>query len=1128
MSDESKRWSDAAKAAKIYSDSLAAIEKKTKAIGDGLNTFAQEMGFAYGSFIKQQEKSQEQMLKEKAILNDITLSLKERNSQVAKSLGDLIKINDIRLKSISLEETFNSLGKNKIDGIKEYKDIQTELVKLNKDDIKDFEKIQELKNLEKEILEKNKEINLESGKNILSQIEDNETIQALLKAQGVDLENNSEVQSAINKMQSDGAFLSESILLLSQKYNDEQLRQLGISKDILEQAKSGQSDLITLEKERERAAENVSKKFKEQIGLSKDYFKNFSKEIFTSLLQYDQAISDAGRDFGFMEAKSLKTSWNMTVLGQEAAKFNVSMAESLKMMGGLGDELAIIDQDYLANSVQHFMAIEKAVGLTSGETNKIAGEMMRAGNSAEDVRDFVEDANKNAKMLGVNSKKVLQGISRNIDKMRQMGFVGGEESLSRMVATAERLRMNVDEIFDVAKRARTIEGALEMAADLQLAGGSFANINPMDLLAASRKGPEELQKILTQMGGDIGSWVEDKNGNPEFQFDPIDVDRLQMVADATGQSLDSIQKMIQKNAEDNKKVDLLGLSSSLSDEEKNFLTDFTKMKDGQITVDKDLKELAKRKGISLDGVNDLSKLNQEQIQALMDAKAQDIKTLEEQAQENQSLKESFDALKAAFVNLFVIFEPAIKRLTQIIQFLGQSVWGKLTIALIALVAAIPLLAKGFSSFKESVYSWGDSFKKIKDKGFKSVFQRAEKGDSGVEGADSKDMTPKESGGGLKTLAEGLKAMGDPKVFAGIGAVALAGPALALMLLGMPTLFLMGAVGAMGKLIEFGFRSLANGISAMGEAKGLIKGAIAMVIIGASLIPFAFALQMMADVSWKSVIAGLGFLLISAGIIIALGALMMSGVGAVAILAGAAAMVVIGAAVLVFAHALNVMTPAAESLSKIGFSWLFDMGMALLGAAPGLLAGGAALLIATPGLLIGSLALYNFAGIANSISSVDWDSFSKMGSALMSVIPGLIGFSIAGLMFANPITMLGMILMMGTLASLASVISPLSTSLNEGSDGLDKFAVGLEKLQKAANNLDLQKLEALKDLSFSMAVASIGGGIFGDQIKKIAEALAKLTGTTSKEGGGTKKIEINLKLSGRDLQTLIIDDTSIVS
>jgi hypothetical protein len=106
--------------------------------------------------------------------------------------------------------------------------------------------------------------------------------------------------------------------------------------------------------------------------------------------------------------------------------------------------------------------------------------------------------------------------------------------------------------------------------------------------------------------------------------------------------------------------------------------------------------------------------------------------------------------------------------------------------------------------------------------------------------------------------------------------------------------------------------------------------------------------------------------------------------------------------------------------------------------------------------------------------------------------------------------------------------PLSDSLNTGADGLDRFADGLAKLQAAANSLDLDKLESLKELSVGMATAKAGGGM-GDELAKIAEAMLKLTGGGGgPKGGGNRKIEIDLKLSGRDLQTIIIDDTSIVS
>jgi hypothetical protein len=218
-----------------------------------------------------------------------------------------------------------------------------------------------------------------------------------------------------------------------------------------------------------------------------------------------------------------------------------------------------------------------------------------------------------------------------------------------------------------------------------------------------------------------------------------------------------------------------------------------------------------------------------------------------------------------------------------------------------------------------------------------------------------------------------------------------------MLPAIPTLLAMGVIGLMGKAVTAGFKATADGVSAMGKAKGLLKGALAMVIVGASLIPFAFALSMMTDVSWSAVIAGLGFMLVAGGIIIGLGILMSSGVGAVAILLGAAAMVVIAGAVLVFAAALNVMAPAAALLSDIGFSWMIEMGVAMLASAPGLLLGGIALLVAAPGLILGSYGLLAFGVAAQTLSGIDWGAFSQMGTALSSVVPGLLGFSLAGLM-----------------------------------------------------------------------------------------------------------------------------------
>jgi hypothetical protein len=104
-------------------------------------------------------------------------------------------------------------------------------------------------------------------------------------------------------------------------------------------------------------------------------------------------------------------------------------------------------------------------------------------------------------------------------------------------------------------------------------------------------------------------------------------------------------------------------------------------------------------------------------------------------------------------------------------------------------------------------------------------------ETAVPGSD--DVAPKAQGseGGLKSLAEGLKAMGDGKVFAGIGAVALAGPAFIVALPSIPFLLFMGKVKL--KQLEENFTGLAAGLNSMSTT---FMGSLAMGAFGIAAIP----------------------------------------------------------------------------------------------------------------------------------------------------------------------------------------------------------------------------------------------------------------------------------------------------
>ena len=132
-----------------------------------------------------------------------------------------------------------------------------------------------------------------------------------------------------------------------------------------------------------------------------------------------------------------------------------------------------------------------------------------------------------------------------------------------------------------------------------------------------------------------------------------------------------------------------------------------------------------------------------------------------------------------------------------------------------------------------------------------------------------------------------------------------------------------------------------------DPKKMLAGAAAMLIVSAALFVTAKALQEFAEVSFgdlgKAGLALLGLV----GVLAAVGAIMMSGVGAVAIIAGAAAMLVIASSLLVLGIAIQAIGKGfdilASGLTKIFpvMSQLVSIGTSImaLGAAFGVLAVG---------------------------------------------------------------------------------------------------------------------------------------------------------------------------------------------
>jgi hypothetical protein len=416
----------------------------------------------------------------------------------------------------------------------------------------------------------------------------------------------------------------------------------------------------------------------------------------------------------------------------------------------------------------------------------------------------------------------------------------------------------------------------------------------------------------------------------------------------------------------------------------------------------------------------------------------------------------------------------------------------------------------------------------------------------VPGSD--DVAPKAQGseGGLKSLAEGLKAMGDGKVFAGIGAVALAGPAFIVALPSIPFLLFMGKVKL--KALEENFTGLAAGLNSMSTT---FMGSLAMAAFGVAAIPSILSipfLLFMGKVGLKNLSTnflelGIGLQMMSSTFMgsLALAAFGLAGGAAILaipfIIAIALGGVAAGVGLSALATGLVALGTAAIPLGFIGVGLIAALGVAMIPF-------GIALMFATPAIeafgniIIGVMgavppiieAIANgFVTMMGALSMENIAALFLLGPSLLMASVGMIAFSAAlaigglGSFFGggliDDITALAMI--GPQLAIAGEGLASITTNLSEVSGVIETLSASLSTMGSVTTPLFAVAAGLYSIAGGLVSVAGAGllaspiiGGLIG--LAAVAPALQSLgeffgMGGESSESNTPSQTENNKEL-----------------
>jgi len=362
----------------------------------------------------------------------------------------------------------------------------------------------------------------------------------------------------------------------------------------------------------------------------------------------------------------------------------------------------------------------------------------------------------------------------------------------------------------------------------------------------------------------------------------------------------------------------------------------------------------------------------------------------------------------------------------------------------------------------------------------------------VPGSD--DVAPKAQGseGGLKSLAEGLKAMGDAKVFAGIGAVALAGPAFIIALPAIPFLLFMGKVKL--KALEENFSGLAAGLNSMSTT---FMGSLAMGAFGIAAIPSILSipfLLFMGKVSLKNLATnfiqlGVGLQIMSSTF---MGSLALAAFGVAALIAIPSLIFLAGIALLgaVGAAGLIALGGGLAALGGVAMSGLPFLAIALIGALGiAMIPFAYALSLVTPLVeAFGNIIIGVFAAVPPIVQAVA-DGFVTMMGALTPE-------SIGGLLLLGPALVMASIGMIAFSAAMAigglgsffgggliddiTELAMIGPQLATAGEGLASITTNLSEVSGVIETLSasLSTMGSVTTPLFAVAAAlySIAGGL----------------------------------------------------
>ena len=357
--------------------------------------------------------------------------------------------------------------------------------------------------------------------------------------------------------------------------------------------------------------------------------RGFGKIKTLGLFEMDKAIKQSSLSMGLLSTQSNMFRQDIKDASKSTLEIGVGIEELSKIQAKYSEEIGrtvMLNEDGLKAISQ----IAVVTGLGAEGAAQMAAHMEQQGFSAERTAEFINQTMNDASKMGINASKVVKNIQSNIKLLNKYNFKGGVNGLKKMAETVTKLGVDMNFATGMADKLFDIDGAVDMAAQLQVLGGAWSKLaDPFHLMYMARN---DMAGLTEELGKAAESSVDFTGG--EFKISAMEMHRLRKIAEQTSTTYEELAeagKNARKQTEIRKQM-----SFNVDDETREFLANtakFTEKGDAYIEIKGEKKML---------------KTLSEADRTFLKTQLEEKKNLEERAKEARS----FDEVLNNTINLF--------------------------------------------------------------------------------------------------------------------------------------------------------------------------------------------------------------------------------------------------------------------------------------------------------------------------------------------------------------------------------------------------------------------------------------------------------------------------------------------